>query len=270
MKKIRRIISNLMLGVKERKEMNENILSWQAAPSHPVLQNNEVHLWCADLNVSENTHKMLVKYLNNDELNRAARFVREQDRSHFIAARGILRDILNRYINLAPENIEFNYGEHGKPSLNPRQNQCNINFNLAHSQDLAIYAITRLNNLGVDIEYTKRNIEALDIAERFFSKNEIASMHVLSASEQVAAFYRIWTRKEAFVKAIGVGLSHPLDQFSVDGSLEKSAINFHTENPSIKNDWYVYSITITNEYVAALSLEERNISMLKWHWQCAS
>ncbi len=256
-----------MSGVKERKEMNENILSWQEAPTHPILQNDEVHLWCADLNVPENTYKMLAKYLNNEEQNRAARFIREQDRSHFIAARGILRNILSRYINIAPHNIEFEYGEKGKPSLILEQNQRKIYFNLAHSNHLAIYAITSINHLGIDIEYSKRNIEALDIAERFFSKNEIASLRVLPSAEQLSGFYKIWTRKEAFVKAIGVGLSHPLDQFSVDGSLDKSAIKLHTQNPSIKNDWYIYNVAISQEYVAALSLEDSNITMLKWRWQ---
>lgn len=246
--------------------MNENILSWQTAPTHPMLLSNEVHVWCADLNVSENTHEMLAKHLNIDEQNRAARFVREQDRSHFIAARGILRDILSRYSYIAPQDIKFNYGVNGKPSLSAEQNQGKIYFNLAHSHDLAIYAITYLSQLGVDIEYTKRNIEALDIAERFFSKNEIASMQALPVSEQVAAFYKIWTRKEAFVKAIGVGLSHPLDQFSVNNALEKFEIVFHKHDPHIKNDWYIHDIAIFPDYVAALSLAESNVSMLKWRW----
>jgi 4'-phosphopantetheinyl transferase len=118
--------------------MNNNLLSWPTSPAYPVLQNDDVHIWLADLNVSENTLKMLANNLNADEQSRAARFVHQKDSSHFIAARAILRDVLSRYTEVLPKKIQFNYGEKGKPSLSVEQNQFEIFFNLAHSYGWAI------------------------------------------------------------------------------------------------------------------------------------
>jgi 4'-phosphopantetheinyl transferase len=247
--------------------MSENLLSWSAAPIDIFLQNDEVHIWCADLNLPEISLEQLVNNLSADEQTRAARFIHAQDRSHFIAARAILRDILSRYCKIVPNEIKFNYSAKGKPLLTLEANQPKLFFNLSHSHDLALYAVTNLDRIGVDIEYTRRNIDALEIAERFFSKNEIESLHSLSASEQLIGFYKIWTRKEAYVKAIGEGISHSLDQFSVSISSGKSAVMFDASEPRLNHNWFIYDIPIMGDYEAAIAMLSNDILMQKWCWQ---
>lgn len=247
--------------------MKENLLSWPTAPTQPYLQNDEVHIWCADLNLPEEALEKFFNNLSADEQTRAARFIHAKDRSHFIAARAILRDILSRYCNIAPNKIKFNYTAKGKPLLNLETMQPKIFFNLSHSHDLALYAVTHLEQIGVDIEYTRRNIDALEIAERFFSKNEIALLRSLPVTEQLAGFYKIWTRKEAYVKAIGEGISHSLDNFSVSTASGKSAILIDASQSKLNNDWFIYDVPLEEDYQAALAIQYNNILMRQWYWQ---
>lgn len=245
--------------------MNQTFLLWETAPLTPLLQNHEVHIWCADLNSHDISFEQMLKPLNHEEKERAARYVRDEDRLHFIAARSILRDILSRYCDCDPINIEFEYNTKGKPFLSKEQSHLNIHFNLSHSNDLALYAISKMENVGIDIEYTKRNIHPLEIAERFFSKDEILLLSHLPIAEQLNGFYKIWTRKEAYVKAIGEGITHPLDQFSVDLLNHKSKIKFDSASGTM-SDWYIYDILLHHHYTAALALSYDNPVIHYWRW----
>lgn len=168
-----------------------------------------VDLWIWPLDVEDAERARLKANLSGDEVARADRFAFERDRNRFIVGRGRMREILARELGRAPAELVFAYSTHDKPSLV----QSPLRFNLSHSQALAALAASREREVGIDIEAV-RPIED-NIAEQYFSPREVAALRALPKAEQLAAFYRCWTRKEAIVKAIGEGLSHPLNSFDV-------------------------------------------------------
>jgi 4'-phosphopantetheinyl transferase len=195
---------------------------WLAPPGILVLGNDDVHVWRATL---DKTPSQIQSYLHNlaaDEHVRAERFYFERDREHFIAARGVLRAILGGYLHRTPESLSFCYSSHGKPALAGESAEDAIRFNVSHSQGVALFAVTRGREVGIDIEHIRFDLEVAEIAERFFSPWEVATLRALPIEAQRQAFFCCWTRKEAYIKARGEGLSLPLDQFEVSG--EPSAI----------------------------------------------
>lgn len=170
-----------------------------------------VDLWQWALDVDEAERGRLGAYLSDDERARAGRFVFERDRNRFVVARGRLREILGRELSRAPGALRFTYSENGKPALDDGFGD--LRFNLSHSESVAALALARAFELGVDVEFVRPLKE--DVAERFFSRRENEQLASLPADDQLAGFYRCWTRKEAIVKAIGEGLSRPLDSFDV-------------------------------------------------------
>jgi len=170
----------------------------------------DVDLWVWSLDVDDGERGRLATFLSEDEAARAARFVFERDRYRFIVGRGRLREILARELGETPAALRFAYASHGKPSLPSRPD---FHFNLSHSEALAALGVSRVREIGVDVEHVRPFKE--DIAERFFSPREARALKALPEGEQLDAFYRCWSRKEAIVKAIGEGLSHPLDSFDV-------------------------------------------------------
>ena len=168
----------------------------------------DVELWVWPLDIGADERGRLFAYLSDDEVARAERFVFDRDRHRYIAARGRMREVLARLLGTTPAELRFAYSSHGKPSL-----PVALHFNLSHSEGLAALGVSRTHELGVDVEHVRPLKE--DIAERFFSRAEVATLRALPEHEQLDAFYRCWTRKEAVVKAIGEGLSRPLDSFDV-------------------------------------------------------
>lgn len=171
----------------------------------------EVELWVWSLDVDEAERGRLFAYLSEDEVARALRFVFDRDRHRYIVARGRMRQVLSGIVGATPAALRFSYSSHGKPSLSAVG--APLHFNLSHSDGLAALGVSHTREIGVDVEHERPLKE--DIAERFFSRGEVAALSALPEGEQLAAFYRCWTRKEAVVKAIGEGLSRPLDSFDV-------------------------------------------------------
>ena len=153
--------------------------------------------------------------LADEEKARAARFIFERDRDRFIAARGILRDLLGRYLRCAPQTIEFVYGPRGKPAVAGAAARPDICFNLSHSHGLAVVAIGREREVGIDVELIRPEFAGEEIAKRYFSAKEIAELSRLPAELRTEGFFLCWTRKEAYIKAKGDGLQIPLDSFDV-------------------------------------------------------
>ena len=147
--------------------------------------------------------------LSSDERDRAARFRFDRHRNHYIAARSALRQILAEYLGIAPQSIEFTVNEYGKPQLD------GPHFNVSHSAGLAVYAVSRTRQVGIDVERVDPQFAAGQIPEHFFSPVEVASLRALPEHLQLQAFFNCWTRKEAYVKARGLGLSLPLASFDV-------------------------------------------------------
>ena len=217
------------------------------------LRADEVHVWLAKLDdYPADSLKLL---LAEDELSRAARFHFDKDRNHFIVARGLLRKVLAAYLGIGAGDLRFSYAEKGKPSLEESQ-QGSLNFNLAHSHGMAIYGFSRSREVGVDLEFIREDLADEKIAERFFSPREIDVLRKLPADLRKQAFFDCWTRKEAYIKARGEGLSMPLDEFDV--SLrpgEAAALLRNHKEPGEITRWSMQSVTVPAGYVAALVAE---------------
>jgi 4'-phosphopantetheinyl transferase len=196
------------------------------------LGEDEVHVRIASLDCPQPEMKHFENILADDEINRANRFHFRKDRERFVARRGLLRMILSSYLGMPANEIIFTYGCHGKPGLRQRDGRRTIEFNLAHSGGMAIYAITRDRRVGVDIEVIKHEFPLEIVAEHFFSILEVAALRSLPQSMQRKAFFRCWTRKEAFVKALGDGLRFPLSNFDVSLMPGQPARLLHVRGPS--------------------------------------
>jgi 4'-phosphopantetheinyl transferase len=194
--------------------------------------------------------------LSDDEHVRANRFHFETDRQHFIVARGYLRILISRYQGIPPADIQFSYGVYGKPDLVTSTPQLGpFNFNLAHSGGLALYAFTRVGEVGVDVELIRSEFTGADIAERFFSPAECACLNELSPELRPEAFFNCWTRKEAFIKAIGIGLSLPLNEFDVTLSPAEPAELLRTRwDESEAARWSLKAIDVGSNYAAAVAV----------------
>ena len=178
------------------------------------LNPKEVHIWTIPLDRIPSSGD-LYQYLSEDEIKRAERFHFDRHRRRFAVSHNALRVILARYIDVHPTGIEFGHTSHGKPWLAGFYKESGIFFNLTHSHELGIAAVTLEGEVGIDVEYVKEIGDIDGIATRFFSPVEQDAYLDLSDTDRITGFYNCWTRKEAFIKAIGEGLSHPLDQFDV-------------------------------------------------------
>ncbi len=226
----------------------------------------DVHVWRASLDRTPIIVERLRQLLSHDELTRAARFHFERDRQHFIVARGCLRSILSRYLKRPAADIEFAYGVNGKPQL---ADSCSpappLYFNLAHSSGLALYGFTHIGEIGIDLELIKPEFTGDDIANRFFSRGEVACLNAVSAELRPEAFFNCWTRKEAFIKATGTGLSLPLDQFEVTLTPGEPAQLLRTNwNKDEASRWSIKSIDVGRSYVAAVAVAAHDWELNCW------
>src|SRR5579863_6116720 len=214
---------------------------------------NEVHVWRASLDLPPAQIDSFLQTLAPDEQSRADRFYFRGDRERFIAAHGILRSILGLYLNSAPKCLSYCYGSHGKPALADQPRHDAIRFNLSHSCAIALYAVARRHEVGIDVE-SIRDLEVAQIAQRFFSRRETATLSALPTDLRKHAFFLCWTRKEAYIKARGEGLSLPLDQFDV--SLipgEPAALLATRPDSSEALRWDLRELAVAPGYVGALA-----------------
>ena len=222
-------------------------------------------MWRASLNLPREQTLALAQTLSAGERERAARFHFEADGRRFAVGRGLLRAILGRYLRIAPSNVQFSVGQHGKPALAQSLGQAAIRFNLAHSGELALYAISH-NEVGIDIELIRPIQDSEQIAERYYSHRERAAQHSLTQEGWNEAFLRHWTRKEAYLKARGCGLSLEPDQFEVlphpDGSLMLDVAG----DPGEATRWSLVDLTPAGDCVGALAVEGHAWSLSCRQW----
>jgi len=226
---------------------------------------DDIHLWHASLDVAATARvTRLERTLSPDERERAARYRFARDRARYIGARGILRTILGRYLDLDPAGLHFVYGPQGKPALAPEHgaDEDTLSFNLSHAGDIALYAVTRGRRVGVDVEQVVRNVAGSTVPEHTFSPHEVTTLRALPLDEQTAAFFRCWTRKEAYVKALGAGFS--LDLTSFDVSLapgEPPALLATRPDPTEAARWSLHDVEVGPGYVAALAVEGHDVRL---------
>jgi 4'-phosphopantetheinyl transferase len=200
----------------------------------------DVEIHSFSLDVGPERLSALARTLSIDEQQRAARFRFDRHRSGFIACRGIVREILGKALEIDPEAVEFTYNSFGKPAVE------GLEFNVAHSGRLALVAVSPTREVGVDIERIDPSFAREQIPERFFSPSEVRALRALPEQDQLDAFFEIWTRKEAYVKARGQGLSIPLDSFDV--SIGEPTKLLH--NGAV---WSLESLMSTTGYAAAVA-----------------
>jgi len=169
----------------------DSFATWALPPQSPSLQAGIVDVWRIGLEQREERLEGFRRTLEPHELERAGRFHFEKHRGHFIVARGFLRSVLARYLGTQPESLRFVYGGYGKPAL---ESEHDLRFNLSHSNEVALLAVTLNAELGVDVEHMRADFASEDIARRFFSRSEVDAFNALPKAEQVAAFFRCWTR----------------------------------------------------------------------------
>ena len=209
--------------------------SWPPGPNAPVLGLSDVHVWRSTLDWSMDNLDRFRAHLSQDERQRAASFYFERHRNHYIAARGILRELLARYLRRAPAEFHFTYSAFGKPSLGG-----DVRFNVSHSHGLALFAFAA-TDIGVDVERLRSELAGQEIAQRFFAPEEAVKLSELPPDARVPAFFRCWTRKEAFIKAHGSGLSLPLSKFTVEfcGAPQLLSTAF---DPAEAERWRLYAL----------------------------
>ena len=240
---------------------------WNHPPQTLTLSSQDIHIWRANLDLPIEQIERFLETLSADEKIRAERFHFERHRNFFIAARGILREILSRYSELKPEEWRFNYGTRGKPEIAESCGVKNLEFNVSHSEEIALYGITRASKIGVDIEKIRSLDDAEKIAQRFFLPQEFLWLSKLSPAEKKAAFFSLWTCKEAYLKAIGEGLAFGLDQFeigfSTDGLPKIISIQGNKEAGKY---WFLQQFNPVLGYVGSVAVKVDNPGFNYWEW----
>ena len=233
------------------------------------LPDNDVHVWSVPLNQNPERTALSLEVLSPDEQEKAARFHFGKHRNQFIQARAALRLILSEYLSVRPQDLEFSYGPQGKPALANEHADSSLRFNLSRREGLALVAVTRGREIGVDVELIHADLPAFEIAEISFSEAELTTLHGLPEGMRTTGFYNCWTRKEAYVKARGAGLSFPLKHFDVSLTPGAAAMLLNVrDNVDEVDRWTLQEIPVGKSYVAALAVEgtELNIMLRDWDW----
>jgi 4'-phosphopantetheinyl transferase len=244
---------------------------WRKAPVELTHPSDRVDVWKVWLDSAELSSEALPGILAPDEVERARRFHFDRDRIRFIACRTALRTILARYLQMSPIEIRFRYESKGKPEIADAQNSYSLRFNLSHSSGLAVIAVSSGSAVGVDIERFDRKIDCLEIARRFFSMRERQALLAIPASGRQRAFFACWTRKEAFLKATGEGISFGLAEFSVSVAPDVPPLIEEAQaDPKAVLRWSLTNLRPGDGYVGTLAFEAAPCVVERWCWNGAA
>ena len=235
---------------------------------HVALGPDEIHLWRASLDVSRPGLERLAQTIDDGEVGRAARFRFPRDRERFVARRGLLRAILSLYTGVMPAQLRFSYSPLGKPELITGETETQVHFNVSHSRGLALYAVATLGEVGVDLERHNPDILGDGIAERFFARGEVSTLNSLPVDARLNAFFACWTRKEAYIKARGEGLSIDLNSFEVSLAPGQPAALLRTAGgPDETSRWTMLDIAPGPGYSGALCAEGHGWTINTRQWE---
>ena len=241
---------------------------WQHPIDLPTLNENRVHLWRARLDVTDLEIARLATVLSPDEEARANRFRFARHRRRFVVARGILRRLLGNYLNVEPKDLQFVYGDRGKPQLKDLHETISLQFNVSHSHEYALYGFTHHYPIGVDIEYLREMPDLMRIARRFFSHQEYELLNEASEEARSKLFFQLWTAKEAYLKAIGTGIAGSLADIdlAVDEVLSPRLLAVKG-NKLTAAKWSLYSCIPVAGYIASVAIETAPVTVIDfWHW----
>ncbi len=241
---------------------------WNIPPIHLRLLENEVHIWQAPLEVPVAIIQQFRRLLATEEVAKAERFYFEKDHNQYIVAHGLLRTLLGRYLNTDPRQLCFCSNAYGKPSLQSPSHGATLHFNLSHSAGLALYAFAYSRQIGIDVEYKRADVQYEELAKYTFSPYENEVLRTLPANLKFDAFFNCWTRKEAYIKARGKGLSIPLDLFDVSLKPGEPAVLLQSrEDAQEITRWSFQELTPRTGYAGALAVEGGWWQLRYWQWQ---
>jgi 4'-phosphopantetheinyl transferase len=238
---------------------------WMAPPPSLALGGSEVHVWVATLDVDDGEIAARAAVLDDEERARAGRMAREVVWRRFVAGRGFLRMLLGRYLDISPARVALTQGQRGKPGLAEPGGGSGLRFNLAHSDGLAVCALARGREIGADVERVRADVAVEELARRFFAPAEAADLVARPVAERRLAFFRAWTRKEAYIKGRGDGLSWPLDGFEVSIGPD-AALVVDRNAPEAPGRWWLTEVRPEPGYVGALAVEGPACPVRRWRW----
>ncbi|WP_432810160.1 4'-phosphopantetheinyl transferase family protein [Pantanalinema sp. GBBB05] len=238
---------------------------WSSAPPTLTLLEHHVHVWRSSLQRSATELAELIQTLSPDEQQRAERFRFPIHQQRFIAGRGILRSLLSQYLQCDPASLNFRYGTQGKPELQVAAEQPHLQFNLAHSDDLAVYAIARTAPVGIDLEKIRAIADLSQLTHRWFSAQEHAAIQAVSPTEQAATFFQYWTCKEAVLKARGQGVGElKLVEIALDNNRGNPV--WLQPEPDLMPTWQLRLFTPAPDFIAALAVHTPQLQVAFWQW----
>ena len=235
-------------------------IAWEIPSDWPRLSDDEIHVWCVELDAA-GEEATFSACLSAEERERASGLLSGTHQRRFVVARGMLRQLLGRYLDQDPGAVAFSRGEHGKPFLPEGE----LHFNVSHSHELALYAIARNREIGVDVEWMRPQVAHEQIAARFFSLEEQEALAEVPDEKRRAAFYNIWTRKEAYVKARGDGIAAGLGTFAVSLGAEAALLHSDEGRDELER-WKLMALEPEDGYVAALCGAGVDWQMRGWRW----
>jgi len=240
---------------------------WPPAPRAFTLAEDSIHLWCASLDQEMADLARFSSTLCPTERERAERFRFDQHRRRFIVRRGFLRTLLGRYLDVGPSQLAFDYTPRGKPSVRETCDGSELHFNVSDSSGLALYAVTRRAPVGVDVERIKPFRDKDDIAARFFSVREKTAIRALSEPQKSEAFFNCWTRKEAYLKATGEGISESLARVEVTVMPgEAPQLLGLAGDERAAAEWTFYSFEPASGFVGAVAIKAKELKLSCWRW----
>jgi len=237
--------------------------SWQQTPKTLDLSSDHIDIWLCHLKDLSKNIDEFYSLLAKDERERADKLKIEDKRKQYIITRGSLRQRLGSLTNLEPKDFVFEYMEHGKPVLANDPRYADITFNISHSNDFSLIAITLKQVIGIDIEKINPDSDHQQLVTRFFSMVEQSEFQALPEKIKAKAFCACWTRKEAFIKAVGDGVSYGLDNFdvSIDPENQSSKINLHQDSDET---WSVHHLPINDDYIGCLVSNSDDVNVRCW------
>lgn len=213
-----------------------------------LLSTENIHVFLLDYNLYN--YDAFFSYLSEEEIERANKLKIEEKKKQFIITRSLLRKLLSNALNKSATEINFSYGENKKPYIEEKYNNKSVEFNISHSCNYGLIAITLETSIGVDIEKINQEIDFESLSNRFFSEKEKLELNHLDDNKKIDAFYRGWVRKESFIKAIGKGIAFGLDRFSV--SLNENKFSTVDVELASAEEWYCYDLMEIKNYKTAL------------------
>ena len=247
--------------------MNTYGLEWHRAIPEKLMSPNDVHVWRVFLDSPKLEKQSLLAILSIDELERVRRFHFEKDKKRFIVSRGILRNILSHYQGISPQKILFEYTPYGKPVFASKSGEATHCFNLSHSGEFALYAVSPERRVGIDIERVRDDVSVDQISQKFYCHDEIIALEQIPKTDRTELFFQYWTRKEALLKAAGEGISFPMEQCDVSliGAGVLSPIRLPCNTNEEGSRWYVKDLSPGHGYVAAIAVDGGDCNISCWH-----